>query len=242
MERYPVIATGRPPILVKEIAEELAIDTYITMNGQYIVHNNEVIYANPIDMDLVDGLVKLAVDRRDGIVLSTADGIIANSMISLVNRGSLFTFLKSMLGLMPERIKVKLWHRLMKKAPEKEMYENEEIFMMNINANQEEQIVYEQIFGDYLTFTRANEMALDIISKGISKATGIERLMAELDVTHEDTYAFGDGLNDLEMLQYVNMDVAMGNSFEELKLVANLVTDSVFNDGIAKGLQKLRLI
>lgn len=238
----PVIATGRAPLLIREIAEELDINTYIAMNGQYIVHNNEVIYDNPIDMNLVDGLVKLAVERKDGILLSTADEIIANSMISLVNRGSLYTFLKGLVGLVPERIKVKLWNRMMKKAPEKEEYENENIYMMNINANQEEQVAYERIFGEHLTFTRANDMAMDIISKGVSKATGIEKIMAELDVPHEDTYAFGDGLNDLEMLQYVNTGVAMANGFEELKLVADLVTDSVFNDGVAKGLQKLELI
>lgn len=238
----PVIATGRAPVLIWEIIEELEIDSYIAMNGQYIVYKNQVIYENPIDMDLVDGVVELAVKRKDGILLSTSDEIIANSAISLINRGSLYAFLKGLVGLIPDRVKVKLWHRMMKKAPEKEAYENKEIFMMNINANQKEQKAYEQIFGDYLTFTRANEMSMDIINKGTSKATGIERFMAELGVSHQNTYAFGDGLNDVEMLRYVNTGVAMKNGFEELKLHADFVTDSVFNNGIEKGLKKLELI
>lgn len=238
----PVIATGRAPVLVREIVEMLEIDTFIAMNGQYIVHEGKVLYQNPIPMDLVDSMVDFAVDRKDGIILSTADEIIANSAISLVNRGYLYMFLKGLVGIIPDRIKVRMWNRMMSKAPEKEAYENKEIFMMNINADQEQQIAYEESFGDDLTFTRANEMSMDIISKGVSKASGIEMLAKELGISVENTYAFGDGLNDLEMLQRVGTGVAMDNGFEELKAAADMVTDSVFSDGITKGLQKLGLI
>ncbi len=238
----PVIATGRAPVLVREIVEMLEIDTFIAMNGQYIVHEGQVLYENPIDLNLVDQMVEFAVERKDGIILSTSDEIIANSAISLVNRGNLYMFLKGLVGIIPHRIKVRMWNRMMSKAPEKEAYENKEIFMMNINANQEEQLVYEAAFGEDLTFTRANEMSMDIISKGTSKATGIERLAKSLGIPVENTYAFGDGLNDLEMLQKVGTGVAMANGFEELKAKADMVTDSVFSDGISKGLKRLGLI
>lgn len=238
----PVIATGRAPVLVREIVEMLDIDTFIAMNGQYIVHEGNVLYQNPIDLNLVDQMVDFAVDRKDGIILSTADEIIANSAISLVNRGYLYMFLKGLIGIIPDRIKVRMWNRMMSKAPEKEAYANKEIFMMNINANQEQQVAYEEAFGDVLSFTRANEMSMDIISKGTSKASGTEKLASELGVSIKNTYAFGDGLNDLEMLQRVGTGVAMANGFEELKIAADMVTDSVFSDGISKGLQKLGLI
>src|SRR5699024_3419656 len=108
----PVIATGRAPVLMREISKKLKIDSYIAMNGQYIVHEGEVIYSNPIDMDLVDQVVKVANERHDGILLSTADEIVANSLISLVNRGSLYTFLKGLVGIIPERVKLKLWKKI----------------------------------------------------------------------------------------------------------------------------------
>ena len=238
----PVVATGRAPVLVREIVETLDIDTYIAMNGQYIVHKGEVIYQNVIPIELVDQVVNFAVDRKDGIVLSTADEIIANSAISLVNRGYLYMFLKGLLGIIPNRIKVKMWNRMMSKAPERETYMNKEIFMMNINANSKEQVAYERAFGDVLAFTRANEMAMDIINKETSKATGIEKITEELGVSIDNTYAFGDGLNDLEMLQRVGTGVAMENGYDELKLAADMITDSVFSDGIEKGLKQLGLI
>ncbi len=238
----PVLATGRAPVLIKEIAQELQINSYIAMNGQYIVHQGQVLYANPIDKHLVDAVVEIATARQDGLLLSTDDELVANSVISLVNRSSLYTFLKDFVGLIPDQIQASLLNRLMKRVPKKEDYENKEIYMININGDQTDEAAYERLFGQYLTFTRANEISMDIISKGISKATGVQQMMDQLGVSHKNTYAFGDGLNDLEMIESVGTGVAMANGFEELKTVADLVTDSVFNDGISKGLEMLELI
>lgn len=238
----PIIATGRSPLLIKEIAQTLNIDSYISMNGQYIVHEGKVVYSNPIEMDLVDQVVKVAVERDDGILLSTNDEIIANSLISLATRGKFFVFMKGLVRIIPEKIKLKLWERMMSNAPEKKDYADKEIFMMNINANPEKGLEYEELFSDVLTFTRANDISMDIISKGISKATGIQQMMDILGVDRANTFAFGDGLNDMEMLQYVGTGVAMANGYDALKEIADHVTDSVFNHGIAKGLKALELI
>lgn len=238
----PVIATGRAPVLIREIAKELQINSYIAMNGQYIVYEGEVIYENPIEEGLVDAVIEVATERRDGILLSTADELVANSMLSLVNRGSWYTFLKGLIGLIPERIQLSLWRRMMKKVPKKEDYAGKDIYMMNINADQEEELAYKKIFDEQLTFTRANEMSMDIINKGVSKAKGAEKMLSILEVNRENTYAFGDGLNDLELIQFVNTGVAMANGFDEVKATADFVTASVFDDGISKGLQKLELI
>src|SRR5699024_8512619 len=238
----PVIATGRAHVLMREISKKLKIDSYIAMNGQYIVHKGVMIYRKPINIDVGNQVVKGANERQDCILLSTADEIVANSLISLVNSCSLYTFLKGLVGIIPERVKLKLWKSLMNKTPEKSDYENKEIYMMNINANQDEELEYEKIFAEQLTFTRANEMSMDIVNKGVSKATGAEKMISALGVHRQNTFAFGDGLNDMEIIQFVGTGVAMENGFEELKATADFVTDSVFNHGIANGLKKLELI
>lgn len=238
----PVIATGRSPLLIKEVAQTLNINSYISMNGQYVVYDGEVIYANPLEMDLVDEVVKAAVEKEDGILLSTHDEIVSNSLISLATRGYFFTFMKGLVRIIPEKIKLKLWERMMSSAPDRKDYANKDIYMMNINANPEQGQYYEDKFSDVLTFTRANDISMDIIGKGISKATGIQHMMTKLGVSRENTFAFGDGLNDMEMLQYVGTGVAMANGYDALKDIADHVTDSVFNHGIAKGLKTLELI
>ncbi|MEG2669141.1 MAG: HAD hydrolase family protein, partial [Oscillospiraceae bacterium] len=57
-----------------------------------------------------------------------------------------------------------------------------------------------------------------------------------------DTYAFGDGDNDYDMLKFVGTGIAMGNHTERLNDIVEMITDTVQNEGIYKGLKKLQLI
>jgi Cof subfamily protein (haloacid dehalogenase superfamily) len=80
---------------------------------------------------------------------------------------------------------------------------------------------------------------IEIIKAGVSKATGLEVIAKDLGVDRENIVAFGDEDNDLEMIQYAGIGVAMGNAIAELKSVANHITDTNDNDGIALFLEKL---
>ena len=83
---------------------------------------------------------------------------------------------------------------------------------------------------------------IEINPAGISKATGIRKVCEMLDIPHENTFAFGDSANDLEMLAYVAHSIAMGNGTEEVKNTAEYVTRSVDEDGILHGLKRYGLI
>ena len=82
----------------------------------------------------------------------------------------------------------------------------------------------------------------EVIPKGISKATGIRKVCEMIDIPHEDTFAFGDSANDLEMLAYVAHSIAMGNGTDKVKNTAEFVTRSVDEDGILHGLKHYGLI
>lgn len=77
---------------------------------------------------------------------------------------------------------------------------------------------------------------------GIHKAIAIEKLLNHLNMKKEDTFAYGDGLNDLEMLQYVQHGIAMGNAKEELKEAADDITDTHDENGIYNSFKKYELI
>ena len=77
---------------------------------------------------------------------------------------------------------------------------------------------------------------------GISKVTAIELVCDHLGVLWEDTIAFGDGANDLEMIQYVHTGVAMGNATDEVKAAASWVVGTPEEGGIAASFAELRLI
>lgn len=237
----PVIATGRATILLEEVRKELEIDSYIAMNGQLIVLEGKPLFTNPIAEDVLKRLMNQAAEDRKGIVLCGTEDIFSNSLISLVRRSSIVKILKNVGKLVPSKIQMSLFSGLIRKPPKPEDYKGKDICQVILEVNEREEAVYRENFKE-LHFARSNDYTVDVISSGVSKATGIERLIKELGIELKDTYAFGDSLNDLEMIQYVGTGVSMGNGWKELKQVADMVTDDVSEDGIEKGLKRLNLI
>ena len=72
-----------------------------------------------------------------------------------------------------------------------------------------------------------------------SKGTGLLKTIEFEGVELKDSYAFGDGRNDIEMIQTAAHGIAMGNAVPELKEVANEFTDAIAEDGIATYLEKI---
>lgn len=81
----------------------------------------------------------------------------------------------------------------------------------------------------------------EITIRGITKARGMERALAYYGIDRENSVGFGDAFNDLEMMEYAGIGVAMGNARDEVKEVADYVTDHIDRDGIAKAVEKLGL-
>jgi Cof subfamily protein (haloacid dehalogenase superfamily) len=74
---------------------------------------------------------------------------------------------------------------------------------------------------------------LDLSPVGVSKASGLEHVCAQLGLSAADVLAIGDGRNDIEMLRWAGRGVAMGQSVDEVKAVADHVTETVIDDGAA---------
>lgn len=83
---------------------------------------------------------------------------------------------------------------------------------------------------------------IEAVQKGTSKATGIAWLCEHLGVAIEDTYAIGDSINDLEMLEFAGHSIAMGNATQVAKNAAEYVTTHIHEDGILNALKHYDLI
>ena len=79
---------------------------------------------------------------------------------------------------------------------------------------------------------------LDLSPVGVSKASGLAHVVAELGLDQQDVLAIGDGRNDLEMLRWAARGVAMGQAVDEVHLAADASTDSVHDDGAAVELRR----
>ncbi len=102
------------------------------------------------------------------------------------------------------------------------------------SGEEEEEIISEMPHSHTQRWTEA---FVDIISKDATKARGIEVMGRHFGFTAEETMAIGDGANDIPMIDFAGIGVAMGNSATDVKDVADYVTDDVDEDGLAHALE-----
>lgn len=88
----------------------------------------------------------------------------------------------------------------------------------------------------------AGLLGADVIEKTASKALGLRRLCSHYGCRMEDTVAFGDSMNDYEIIQEAGIGIAMGNAIEELKAAADYVTADIREDGVLKACRYFGLI
>ncbi|CAM3996669.1 HAD family hydrolase [Mesobacillus zeae] len=83
-----------------------------------------------------------------------------------------------------------------------------------------------------------NQKLIQITNKEVSKETGILKLCSHYEADKSETIVFGDDYNDLEMFRMSGYSVAMLNAVQELKGMADEITDTNDNDGVAKVLKR----
>lgn len=220
---FVAIATGRAPFMLDEIAKELGIQSFVSYNGQYVIFEGEVIYKNPLPQESLERLITIATERENPIVFSASDSL-------RVNLPSHPGVEEGMASIKREYPKV-----------DANYYKGRNIYQCLLFCAEQEDAFYQKNFPQY-RFLRWHDVSVDVCPANGSKAKGIRELIKKLGFQMEDTYAFGDGLNDIDMLQEVGCGIAMGNGREEVKQVADYVTDSVDEDAIMKALKHFRLL
>ncbi|MBJ6360972.1 Cof-type HAD-IIB family hydrolase [Paenibacillus sp. GCM10012307] len=212
-----VIATGRAPYFFKPIADELGIDSYVSLNGAYVVYKGKAIFKRAIPRDSMEQLVRHAASNNHFLVFEGEQFYYSNTedhpfMLSSV-----------------DSLKVDRPHY------DPAFWESSEVFQVFLHCGEAEEHLYIGSIPS-LRFVRWHPNAMDVLPTDGSKALGIQYLLESLGIKPEEAVAFGDGLNDKEMLEYVGLGIAMGNSHPELLVHADYVTTSVDEEGIRNGL------
>ena len=95
---------------------------------------------------------------------------------------------------------------------------------------------------EYYDFIEHNDVVVEMVPKGFSKGTGINRLCEIKGIDKEDTVAIGDAANDVEMFKAAGFSIAMGSGAEGAKEAADYVTSGLHEDGIMNALKYMKLI
>jgi Cof subfamily protein (haloacid dehalogenase superfamily) len=218
------IATGRAPFMFEELRKELEIDTYVSYNGQYVVANNKVLYKNPLSTETLAALTRAAATNDHPLVYMDHEDMKA----TVENH-----------PYMEESMSTLKIDRYPTHNPK--YLEEREIYQSLLFCKNEDEAQYADAFEQF-RFVRWHPLSTDVLPAGGSKARGLQAVMDAFDFTAERVYAFGDGLNDIEMLQFVGNSVAMGNAPDDVKKAAKHVTKDVQENGILHGLEMVGLL
>jgi len=218
-----IISTGRVPAIFYGVDKELGVDSYIAANGRVVVLKGNMIVNQFIDKKLVIELADLCYENKIDVAFEGLDDYVLNSQFSdLSNKFS------------------DVFHLEYPKVSHNFHLDND-IYQMVMFYINDDYHKFADMFPT-LSFHYSNRYGLDVNEKGGMKEIGVKAIIEKLNVDIKDTIAVGDGANDISMIEYVNLGVAMGNACEPLKRAANLITDSVDNDGIYKLFKKLKMI
>lgn len=220
---YVAIATGRAPFMFANLREQLGIDSFVSFNGQYVVFEGSVIYKHPLHRQKLHELKEEAHKNGHPLVFMNVNEMRA----SMEDHPYIHVSMESL----------KFSHPPFDPL----YYENEDIYQALLFCKAEEEQMYVKAYPEF-RFVRWHNVSTDVLPTGGSKAEGIRRMIERIGIAQENVYAFGDGLNDIEMLKFVGTGVAMGNAQEEVKKVADFVTKPVGEEGILYGLKQLELI
>ena len=128
------------------------------------------------------------------------------------------------------------------KIPQIKKYDNENMLMATIFAKDKKD--KETIVNKFpnLNITWWHDNSADLLPKGSSKATGIQRILKHYNISLKDSIAIGDAYNDIEMLEQSEISIAMGNSTDEIKKIADYVTTDIDDDGLYNAFKKYNII
>ncbi|RFA36658.1 hydrolase [Virgibacillus dokdonensis] len=221
------ICTGRPLHEVKELGEELGVDGYIGYNGAYAIFENQILVNKPMDKQRVEQFLTLAKQNHHELVCYTKDKNYFTSLSHPAIKNFIDVFqLKNNQLLTADVHDQILGSSIIHVLPsEVQAYEelDTEIHLSEVTVN--------NISNCY-----------DIIRQQVNKGEAIKIVLQHLGVEPNKAIAFGDGMNDKEMLQVVGEGFAMENSNPELFAYAKHRTTAVDKSGIYNGLKQLELV
>lgn len=221
------ISTGRPVQFIDNLSSiKHLIDGYIAYNGAYCYMGNEQLFRKSVSQEALDWIINDASDKDYPVIFcGTKD-------IGVYNPKPVVTDLfENALGLKNTNFP----------KPPLDIIKEQSILQFSpfVDSSREDEVM-SHLKG--CVYGRWHPAFIDVTVKGADKGTGMNEVVAKLGLNKDLTYAFGDGGNDMTIIQQAHTGIAMGNACEQLKKVANYITEDVDKDGIYLALKHFKLI
>lgn len=225
------LASGRPTPGMRRYEKELELDKrggyLLSYNGARIVEciSGEVVHQNFLPLQVVPELYEFAKERGAGLI--TYDGDIVISAFEPDE----YIKLEAGINWLPIR-----------HEPDFVEYVNYDINKCLMTAPGEQAAVYEkelqERFGDIISIYRSEPFFIEIMPKDINKAVGLDLVLKGLGMGPEQAVCCGDGYNDISMIEYAKVGVAMGNAQPAVKEAADYIAPTNDEDGLVDVIKK----
>lgn len=229
-----ILISSRMPKAIRHLQETLGNTQtpLIAYNGGLILDNNRVLESTYIDNNILKTIILECNNTSIHLSLYHADEWYVPAMDYWAKREHNNT--KVMPVVKSNEAVLKTWIDE-KKGAHKIMCMGDENEIDNLYNT------LEKTCSNHIMLYRSKSTYIEISHKSISKKTAIETLIKNCypDISMKHVIAFGDNYNDVEMLKSVGMGVAVGNANDTVLQVANKVTDTNKNDGVAKAIKEL---
>ena len=244
-----VISTGRPAEAVQSIVEKLNEDLpIIAYNGALVVlgKSGDVLYKCTMKPKDAKTIFDLGEEFDTNIVLWVDGKLYANKLNDLVYEYSKITGVSPILiedieeVVSKEVLKI-LWYDKIEAVEEyKKRIDEHFAGSKDISDNEQlKQNLYE--IRDRINYHTSQPYFLEFVDRNASKAKAMEKLGEHFGIKREEMIAVGDGYNDLSMIEFAGLGIAMGNACGEIKSKADYVTLSNDEDGLANVINKFVL-
>lgn len=222
---FVLLSTGRHRLEIEEenLLPDLEFDGAVYMNGQLCELHGKEILENPISFAELKELRLFLQEKKRSCIFLEKDSMYANFVDERMIEG------QKIVGTAVPPIR------------DISDLENRTIYQVIpfVSSQEEEELM--RVMPNCQT-KRWGDAVVDLMSKKGGKENGIRAVCDALNISMEETIAFGDGANDMEMLECAGIGVAMGNSSDLVCGCADFVTDTVEGDGIANALYRLHII
>ena len=226
-----VLASGRPTYGVAPLANALELNRYegyiLSYNGGEIIDwkTGELMYKKWLENDILPYLYKCA--KENGFAIVTYD----HEFVLTESPDDEYVLKEALLNVM----KIKKVDNFLEAIPRPITK------CLIVGEPKRLEILEKEMYGqlkDKMGVFRSEPYFLELVPKGIDKARSLSVLLKEIELAKEEMIAIGDGFNDLSMIQYAGLGIAMANAQPIVRENADFITLSNDEDGVAYAVEK----
>ncbi len=226
-----VLSTGRPELGINKVVKDFDLDNsngfIVCYNGGKVISlkTKEVIFSKSLDIDLLEKIFDCAKSADLQPIIYSKTGILTDDI------SNEFVAIESEVTGMPlelfdgkfDSIDIPVHKCLVVGPPSK------------ITAAKD---IFERELGDVVDAYTSAPIFLEVMPKGINKAVGINAVLEYCNLTKQQAVACGDGFNDVDMLKFVGMGIAMENAVDGVKAYSNDIVPTNNESGVAHAIAR----